>query len=343
VIAVILVGGEGTRLRPITLEQPKAMVPIAGRPFLAHMLDRLAAAGVERVIFSCGYLPDPIRDTFGDAYAGMTLEYAVEPEPRDTAGAIRFAAYGRVTAGPFLALNGDVLAAADVADLMAFHRAAGAKATLTLTAVEDPSRYGLVLADDDGLVTAFLEKPAPEAAPAGPGPFWINAGAYALDASVLDLIAPDGRVSIERDVFPQLVGAGLYGWRSSGYWNDIGTPFSYVAANVAVVSGALGHEPLAAIVGVDAFVNELARVDGATVVGARARIGARAVVTGSVLHDDAVVEDGALVIDSVVGRGARVGAAARVAGGTIVGAGVAVRPGTTLDGELLFPAVPVDA
>ena len=319
-IAVVLVGGEGTRLRPLTYDRPKAMLPIAGRPFLAHLLDRLVAGGVERVIFSCGYLPDPIVAGFGDGYGGMALEYAIEPEPLDTAGAIAFAARGRVGAGPFLALNGDVLASSSLAELMAIHRQRGARATLTLTAVADPSRYGLVLSDDDGAVTAFLEKTAQDGAPGGPGPFWINAGQYALDASVLDLIAPDRRVNIEREIFPALVGGGLHAWQAGGYWDDIGTPASYLAANVAVVRGVLGGAPGDSRVADDAVVDPSATVDGGSVIGAGARVGPRATVRGSVVHENAMIGAGASLDGAVAGRGSAIAAGARLVPGTIVGA-----------------------
>jgi NDP-sugar pyrophosphorylase family protein len=311
VIAVILVGGEGTRLRPLTLDRPKAMLPIGGRPFLAHMLERLAAAGVKRVVFSCGYLPDPIVAGFGDLYDGMALEYAVEPAPMDTAGAIRFAIEGRLDDGPFFALNGDVLMDAPLAELMAFHITRGARATVTLTEVPDPSRYGLVLTDPEGMVEAFVEKPEPGAAVTLQPPYWINAGAYVLDSWFLDAVPYMQRVNIEREVFPLLVRNGLYAWRSTGYWNDIGTPESYLAANMHVSAGA-------------------------TVLGAGSAVGEGATVDRSVVHEDAVVGPGAVVTDSVIGRGARVGARARISNGSIVAAGVEIADDRSVAGERVF-------
>jgi mannose-1-phosphate guanylyltransferase len=301
VIAVVLVGGAGTRLRPLTNDRPKPMLPIAGRPFLAHLLDRIADAGVERVIFSCGYLPDPIVAHFGDAYRGMPLTYAVEPEPLDTAGAIRFAAEGSVD-GPFLALNGDILAESSFADLAAFHAARGARATLTLTEVSDPSRYGLVLLDADANVTAFLEKPEDP----GPPPYLINAGAYVLDPAVFELIPPGVRVNIEREVFPRLVGQGLVGFVPGGYWNDIGTPDSYLAANLHLI----GEE---VVVGADARVDPAAEVIR-SVIGDGAVVGPGARIEDAVLHEGVVVDGGAVVRGCVVGRGEHV-AAGEVVGG----------------------------
>jgi len=312
VIAVILVGGEGTRLRPLTLDRPKAMLPIGGRPFLAHMLERLAAAGVKKVIFSCGYLPDPIVAGFGDQHDGMALEYAVEPEPMDTAGAIRFAIEGRLDGDPFFALNGDVLMEAQLGELMVFHRGRGARATVTLTEVADPSRYGLVLTDHEGAVTAFVEKPEPGAAVAVEPPFWINAGAYVLDDSFAEMVPYLERVNIERAVFPKLVGNGLYAWRCSGYWNDIGTPESYLAANMHI-SG------------------------GATVLGDDAVIGDGATVERSVVHEGAVIGEDAVVSDSVIGRHARVGARARISGRSVIAAGVAIDDDHAIEGERVFP------
>jgi mannose-1-phosphate guanylyltransferase len=295
VIAVVLVGGAGTRLRPLTNDRPKPMLPIAGRPFLAHMLDRIADAGVERVIFSCGYLPDPIVAFFGDSYRGMQLTYAVEPEPMDTAGAIRFAAFGAVD-GPFLALNGDILAEASLAELAAFHVVRDARATLTLTEVADPSRYGLVLLDQDANVTAFLEKPEDP----GPPPYRINAGAYVLDPSVFELIPPGQRVNIEREVFPRLVGQGLVGYVSTGYWNDIGTPESYLAANLHLIGDR-------AVVAADARVDPGASVIR-SVVGDGAIVARGAWIEDAVLHESVVVDADAVVRNCVIGRGVHVAA-----------------------------------
>jgi mannose-1-phosphate guanylyltransferase len=300
VIAIILVGGEGTRLRPLTIDRPKPMLPINGRPFLAHMLDRIAAAGVTEVVFSCGYLPDAIVAAFGDRHGSLDLSYALEPAPLDTAGAIRFAAEGRVD-GPFLALNGDVLATAPLQGLIDRHRAAGARATITLTAVADPSRYGLVTCAEDGAVEAFLEKPRPDALPPGPGPYWINAGAYLLDTWFLDAVPYGVRRNIERDVFPNLVGKGLHAWRSDGYWNDIGTPETYLAANMHL-SG------------------------GASVLADGVQVHDGAIIEGSVILERAAIGPGATVRDSVVGPDAVIGAGAVVEGGCIVGPGVAVPP-----------------
>jgi mannose-1-phosphate guanylyltransferase len=219
--AVVLVGGEGTRLRPLTYATPKPMLPIANRPFLEHQLEHLRAHGVGDVVLACGYRPDAIRAHFGDG-----LGYAVEPEPLGTGGAIAFAARG--FGETFVAANGDVLTDLDLTALVAFHRSRGARMTLALHAVDDPSRYGVVETAADGEVTAFLEKPAPGTTDVDT----INAGTYVVEPDVLDLIPPEKAVSVEYDVFPRLVGAGLYALADPGRWRDIGTPDSYLAANL---------------------------------------------------------------------------------------------------------------
>lgn len=219
--AVVLVGGEGTRLRPLTYTTPKPMLPIANRPFLEHQLEHLRSHGAGEVVLACGYRPDAIRAHFGDA-----LGYAVEPEPLGTGGAIAFAA--REFSETFVAANGDVLTDLDLSALVAFHRSRGARMTIALHAVDDPSRYGVVATAADGEVTAFLEKPAPGTTDVRT----INAGTYVVEPDVLDLIPPGRAVSVEYDVFPRLVGAGLYALADPGRWRDIGTPESYLAANL---------------------------------------------------------------------------------------------------------------
>jgi mannose-1-phosphate guanylyltransferase len=286
VIAVLLVGGEGTRLRPLTEWLPKPMLPIANRPFLEHQIEHLHAHGIDRVILSCGYLPGPIREHFGEQ-----LEYAIEPEPLGTGGAIRFAADG--IDETFVVCNGDVLTDLDVSGLVERHRRSGARGTLALHRVEDPSAYGLVRTDGDGRVTAFVEKPPPGEADVDT----INAGTYVLEPDVLELI-PGGRaVSVEREVFPLLVGDGLYAMTGEGRWRDIGTPSSYLAAN-------LEWMPHGGIVAEDATVADGAVVSE-SVVGPGARIGAGAHVHRSVVLPGAEVAGGERFDQQVIGRDGR--------------------------------------
>ncbi|MGI9186498.1 MAG: sugar phosphate nucleotidyltransferase, partial [Gaiellales bacterium] len=331
-IAVVLVGGEGTRLRPLTLDEPKPVLPIGGIPFMSLLLDRLAAAGVTKVILSCGYLPDRLRAGIGTPPPGVEVEVVVEDEPLGTAGAIRFAAAGRVD-GPFLALNGDVLGDADFGALVAAHRAAGATASIGLTPVDDPTRFGVVVHDEQGNVERFVEKP-PTADGLGPAPWWVNAGAYVLDPSVLDMIPSERMVSIEREVFPELVGRGLICVRSEGYWRDIGTLESFLSANADAVAGrvhtrlngsagAVLVDPSAEVaddaivtgpvlIAAGARVEAGARLGPDVVVGAGATIAPAAAVRGSVLLAGAQVASHAHVEGSVIGRNALVGERARV-------------------------------
>ncbi len=281
-IAVVLVGGEGTRLRPLTYATPKPMLPIANRPFLEHQIAHLRAHGIDRVVLACGYRPDAIRDHFGDE-----LEYVVEPEPLGTGGAIAHAA--RELSETFVVANGDVLTDLDLSALVRFHRDREARMSLALHPVEDPSRYGVVVTAADGAVTAFVEKPAPGTAPA----VTINAGTYVVEPGVLDLIPAGRPVSVEYEVFPLLVGAGLHAQSSDGYWRDIGTPESYLAAN-------LERMPAGGLVDPSAQVDPAADVTG-SVVGPGCRVEAGARVSGSVLLQGAVVTAGRTVENRVMG------------------------------------------
>jgi mannose-1-phosphate guanylyltransferase len=282
VIAVVLVGGEGTRLRPLTYTTPKPMLPIANRPFLEHQIAHLRAHGIDRVVLACGYRPDAIR-----AHFGAQLEYVVEPQPLGTGGAIAHAA--PALDETFVVANGDVLTDLDLSALVRFHRDREARMTLALHPVDDPSRYGVVVTAADGAVTAFVEKPAPGTAPANT----INAGTYVVEPGVLDLI-PDGRaVSVEYEVFPLLVGAGLYARSSAGRWRDIGTPESYLAAN-------LERMPAGGLVDPSAHIDPGAEVTG-SVVGPGCRVEAGARVAGSVLLAGAVVKAGRTVENRVMG------------------------------------------
>jgi mannose-1-phosphate guanylyltransferase len=354
--AVVLVGGEGTRLRPLTIERPKPVLPLLGRPLLEYVLERLAAAGVTRVIFGCGYLPDPIQRCFGERALGLALEYVVEPRPMGTAGGIRHAARGRVS-GAFLALNGDVLADAPLAALVAMHHECGASATIALSPVDDPSRYGLVRADGDGQVLGFLEKPAPEEIDTD----LINAGAYVLEPSVLDLIEEGRAVSIERETFPDLIGRGLYALAQSGYWSDVGTPESYIAAHHDLLAGRI-HSQLpglqpgacwiddAATVSPDAVLDAPCHVAAGAIIEAGARLGAGSSVAadariesgaqllGAVVQERARVGESAIVEDAVVGPRAQIGAGAHIGSGAVVGPGASIPDGAEVPpGERAFP------
>lgn len=341
--AVVLAGGLGTRLRPLTLTTPKQMLPVVDRPMIEHVLAGLARGGVDGAVLSLGYRPEAFQAAYPDGVcAGVELSYAVEPQLLGTAGAIRFAAAAAGFDETFLAVNGDVISDLDVGRLWDRHRRWGAEATIQLVAVDDPSRYGLVVADDDGRVRSFTEKPqaaqAPGAADA-PGAAerpgldrarWVNAGMYVMEPSVLDRIDAGRPVSIERETFPELAAAGtLRAVGGAGYWIDIGTPESYLAAQLDLIDGTRG--PALSGVAASADVNSGAVVER-SVVMAGARVGAGAVVRNAAVQAAASVEPGAVVADSIIGPGAVVGAGAQVTGGSVVGPGAAVEPGKSLSG-----------
>jgi mannose-1-phosphate guanylyltransferase len=322
--AVVLVGGFGTRLRPLTLDVPKQMLPIGRTTMLERVVGRLADAGIEEVVLSLGYRPDVFTAAFPDGEcAGTRICYAVEPEPLDTGGAIAFAAREAGIADTFLALNGDVLTDMDLAELIGRHRQTGALGTIALTPVDDPSRYGVVPTDEDGRVIEFVEKPEPGTAPSN----WINAGTYVLEPDVLDLIEPGRMVSIEREVFPALAAAGrLYAFQSNEYWIDAGTPEAYLQAHVDLLTGVRGADTVG--IHPTAVVDPSAIVER-SMVGARAQVGADATIIGSVVMDDVVVEPAATLRDTIVGARSRIGAAT-VLDGAVVGFGQRVEPGSTL-------------
>jgi mannose-1-phosphate guanylyltransferase len=314
--ALILAGGEGTRLRPLTETVPKPVLPLAGRPHIAYVIDWLAGHGVDDVVISCGHLAEGVRRAL-EGIGGPPVRYADEPDPRGTAGAIRFAE--DQLGDRFLVFNGDVLCDLDLTALISQHVETGARATIALYPVEDPSAYGLVRRREDGEITEFLEKPDPAEIDTDE----INAGAYVLERSVLELIPPDREVSIEREVFPRLVGEGLYGRRLDGYWIDIGTPERYRQANWDILEGRVGARP-------GERIGDGARIADSATIGDRAVIG-----PGSTIGEDAVVEESVLLADCRVGAGAELREAI-LAAGVEVAAGATVEPGAVIgEGELV--------
>jgi mannose-1-phosphate guanylyltransferase len=314
--AIVLVGGEGTRLRPLTLTVPKPALTLVDRPFLAYMIEWLAGHGVTEVVLACGFLPDVLREALAgeEERAGVAIEFVVEPERRGTAGAIRFAAdeLGDRLEERFLALNGDVLTDLDLSALLRAHADRGAKATLGLHPVDDSSAYGLVSRDGAGAVVEFLEKTG-EAAPGE-----VNAGMYVLERSVLDLIPPGEEVSIERDVFPRLVGDGLHGIRLDGYWMDIGTPERYLQASWDILERRVKTRVEPTEPGMSISPDARSAADASLgprlVLGPGCRIGAGAEVRDSVLLEGCVLGDGARVRDSILSAGVEVDAGATVDG-----------------------------
>ncbi|HET9076276.1 MAG TPA: NDP-sugar synthase [Acidimicrobiales bacterium] len=318
--AVVLVGGEGTRLRPLTLTTPKQMLPVGGRAMIERVLGWLAGHGIDEAVLSLGYRPDAFLKAYPDGEcAGVRLHYAVEDSPLDTAGAIRFAAVEGGVSETFVVVNGDVLTGLDVTALVRFHRDRGAEATIALTPVEDPSAFGVVPTREDGQVTAFIEKPPRDQAPTN----LINAGTYVLEPSVLQRIPSGRRVSIERETFPALVAEGrLFAMGSDAPWLDAGTPGAYLAANLAYAP----HGPRSWEGGGEAR---------ASVVGEDVTVGPGALVERCVVMDGVQVGEGAVVTDSVLGPGARIGAGARVENLSVIGDEWMVEAGAVLSGARL--------
>jgi len=344
--AVVLVGGEGTRLRPLTNTTPKQLLPVAEVSMLERVLTHLRAHGVDEVVLSLGYRPDAFFAAYPDHEAvGVRLDYAVEPEPLDTAGAIAFAAGHAGIDETFIVVNGDVLSDVDTSALVAFHRAHGATATIHLKAVDDPTRFGVVPTDADGRVIEFVEKPPADQVPTN----LINAGTYVLEPEVLERIPAGRRVSIERETFPALAAHGeVYAMASDAYWLDTGTPAAYLQANADLLDGSRPGLPAPGArqvsVGVWMLGAPVVRgeVHGPSLLGAGSQIAHDAVVTASVIGARAVVERGAYVEGSVLLPGARVGEGARVVGSIlghdcVVAAGCEVLPVTVVGDEVAVP------
>jgi mannose-1-phosphate guanylyltransferase len=352
--AVVLVGGEGTRLRPLTLSTPKQMLPIVGVPMIERVLGHLAGHGVDGAVLSLGYLPDAFTRAYPDGRAaGVQLTYAVEPEPLDTAGAVRFAATFAGVDETFVVVNGDVLTDLDLTSLIAFHRQRNAEGTIHLYPVADPSAFGVVPTDPDGRVTAFVEKPPRDEAPTNE----INAGTYVLEPSVLDRIAASGRVSIERETFPSMVRDGSLFARSDGsYWIDTGTPAAFLQANFDYVDGRRGPSiaPGLSDRGDGVLFQEGSELEGEVIpravvlAGCTVEPGARvqrsilgrgtvissgALVVDSVLMDDCHVASDASVVGSIMGARSIVGQRADVRPVSVLGADAVVSSGTVVDGE----------
>jgi mannose-1-phosphate guanylyltransferase len=328
--AVVLVGGFGTRLRPLTNTVPKAMLPIANVPLLVRLIAQLERGGVDRVTLALGFLPEPFVAAFPDGRCGgVALDYAIEPEPLDTAGAIRFAAAHAGIDDTFVVANGDVLTDLSIAALIAAHRAADAEATIHLIGVDDPSAFGVVERDETGRVVRFVEKPPPGTEPSN----LINAGTYVLEPSVLARIPLGERSSIERDTFPAVALDGrFHSLATDDYWIDAGRPDLYRQANLDLVTGR--RTEVCQAIAEGARVAPTARIVD-SVVG-DAEVGADATVTGSVVLAGAVIGAGALIEDSIVAG--LVGAGAVVVR-TVVGSDAKIPDGEQLhDARVPEPA-----
>lgn len=344
--AIVLVGGEGTRLRPLTFGTPKPMVPIMNVPFLARTLERLYDAGIRDVILPAGYMPEAITDYFGDgSNLGMKITYVIEDEPLGTAGAIKNVE--QYIHGTFFVLNGDVLTSLDLQAMIDYHKQKGGLGALHLIKVEDPSAFGCVVHDENGRISQFVEKPPKGTEPTNE----VNAGTYLLEKAVLDLIPPGRNVSIERETFPKLLAGGgeLYAYTTADYWIDLGRPEHYLSAHRDILSGAM---PLklergangAIYVGEGVHIDPSAKVGPNVVLGDGCTVGANARLSDCVLWDAVTVEAGASIEDAIVASGTRVGERAVVSRGSVVGHDAVIEPGTVLpEGARVGPTAPIAA
>jgi mannose-1-phosphate guanylyltransferase len=355
--AVILVGGQGTRLRPLTSTVPKPVVQLVDRPFISFMLEWLHGHGVEDVIMSCGFLAEGVRRVLGDgSELGIRLRFVEEPEPRGTAGALKLAE--PMLDERFLMLNGDVLTDLDISAQIAQHERTGARATLSLVPVADPSAYGVVVLDEDRAVRDFVEKPSAGTVDSN----LISAGAYVLEREILDLVPAERNVSIEREVWPALVGDGLYGYPSQSYWLDIGTPARYLQGTFDIIEGnvqtalreRLGSDWLAvhesaqvlgraippAVIERGVSIADGAHVGSLVVLAEDVSIGARSVVERAVILQGTQIGEGCELRDCIVAPGCRVGAGTRITGGAVLGEGVIVGADNVITrGARIFPGV----
>jgi len=355
--ALILAGGEGTRLRPLTSTVPKPVVPLVDRPFVVFMLDWLRSNGVDDVIMSCGHLAHGVRNVLGDGSAfGLRIRYVEEPRPLGTGGALKFAE--ALLDDRFLMLNGDTLTDYDLTAQIAQHERNGAVATLALTPVTDPSNYGLVRIESNGDVTDFVEKPSADALDAPQ----VSAGVYVLEREVLGLLEPDQPASIERDVFPRLISQGLKGHVIDGYWLDIGTPERYLQASFDILEGTVFTQVSERVGGTYLCVEQgvenqgriipSALVENGCRIGAGARVGGRVVLEGGVsIGADSVIEHAVIMQGTEIGAncvlsgcivagGVRIGDNTRVDGLSVIGEGVTIGADNIVsNGARIFPGV----
>lgn len=342
--AVIVAGGLGTRLLPLTESQPKHLLAVAGVPFVAHQLAKLAQAGIGRVVLATSYRADRFEPVLGDGSQwGVELVYVTEVEPLGTGGAIRHSVpHLRSAAGsPVVVLNGDILSGHDIRQQVARHRSTAADVSLHLVEVADARAFGCVPTDDAGNVTAFVEK-SPD-----PVSRQVNAGCYVFTRSVIDRIPAGQVVSVERETFPELLDSGcrLVGYREQAYWIDVGTPQALCRASADVVLGrarspAYRWPPAESWTARDAQVASGASLTGGSAVGPGAGVGEGAAVRASVLFDAAFIGADAVVTDTVVGGGALVGSGAVLEGcavgdGAVVPDGAQLAPGTRLSARSL--------
>ena len=329
--ALVLAGGEGTRLRPLTLTTPKPVMPFAGRPFMTFMLDWLGRHGIDDVILSCGFMSDDVERVLGDIHAGIRLRYVHEDEPLGTAGPLRLALdTGALQDERLFVLNGDVLTDMDLTAEREQHERTGARATLCLIAVDDTASYGVVPTAEGGEVEQFLEK-SPGPAPTNR----INAGAYLLDRDVIERIPAGRAVSIEREIFPELVGNGLYGYLAAGYWKDIGTPRRYLEGTwdllAGVIDSTLPERDETGSLIYEGGLTSGAHIGPQAVVGHHCSVGSDSSVERAVLHDRVAVGADCSLRECIVAAGARIGDGAEVRPGAVIGKDARIGAGAVIE------------
>jgi NDP-sugar pyrophosphorylase family protein len=339
--AIILAGGEGTRLRPLTLARPKPIVPLLNVPFLHYQIGFLSRHGITDIVLACSHLPDAVQKVMGDGSGlGIRLRYAVEETPLGTGGGVRNAA--DLVNGRFVVLNGDVLTDMELTAMLRSHQARKAKVTIFLITAADPSLYGVVETDPDGRIRRFTEKPPPGQQSANT----VNAGVYVMEREMLDLIPREHIVSIEREFFPDLLAQGVpfFGYHAHAYWIDIGTPEKYRQVHLDLLRGALST-PIAppgvqhgdlwvgegtvispgagvrgpSVIGRGVSLAPGSRVEPFSVLGDRCVVEAEGVVEGAVLWEEVRVGEGALLRECIVGSGCRIGAHAFIGPGVVLG------------------------
>jgi mannose-1-phosphate guanylyltransferase len=331
--AVVLVGGEGTRLRPLTETTPKPLLPLMDRRSLDHVLDHLARHGVHEVVLSSPYLEETFHPFIASRHGDPSITWITEAEPLGTGGAIVHA-LEFVGDEPFFALNGDILTDLDLTVMLAWHREHAAAVTIALHHVEDARAFGLVITGDDGGVHEFREKPD------APIPGDVNAGTYLLDAAALDGWTPGVAASVEREIFPAVIEAGrrVFGFASDAYWMDLGTPEHYLQAHFDMFEGTVhGVSYPSPWIAPGAQVDLRAHLGRWVAVNDGVRIEAGAQLDDSVVHPGAVVGEGARVVGSIVGRDAQVGRGASLLG-CVVGPDAVIAAGEDLDGARISAA-----
>ncbi len=344
--AIVLVGGEGTRLRPLTLHVPKAVVPIVNRPMMFLVLNWLKSHGVREVILSACYKPDILKKVIGRSFQGMKIDYIYEKSPLGTGGAVKRAE--QFIDGTTVVMNGDIITDLNLTKMLRFHRQKKSRATIALTPVNNPSAYGVVETERGGAVKSFLEKPSPEEV-AG-RTLNINAGVYLVEPGMLNLME-DGKVySIERDIFPQFIGAGFFGFVSRNiYWMDLGTVAKYAGTSRDVLEGTFkvkGLEPLGknvkfgkgaravkpSCIAGGCVIGDNSRIGELSVLGKNCVIGKNCVVERAVLWDNVKIGDNCFISDCVLAGGVKVGASSSIAGAAVLGQGSVLAPYSRLRG-----------